>query len=337
MRAARDFWLASGHHLLDRDAAGNLPVSDQFLKAYLARPEILPPPEACPAERQLHDALLKDPRQPVEASRVAAIADADARENWQVMIDWRDHLVTHGTLESAYLAAIRRSIRFPNAFIGHLTQAILRNALDGCEDAFTLRAAEMFFRPQKLAMEEDSIIAIDEETASLLGRPVRSPLTALLGLRSTTDIDMLSDLTAPSYWERSDRFDMALDMAAGRRGLAALGDVVVHWISHLLAIDVVVEPLAELNNEPWSWYVGLDSEATRIGDSIWNGNDLDDATRAKLVGLFRLTFLDPANMIEKVRGEPIYLLAAATADDILRLKPQNLLTGLPIRRAEAVN
>jgi hypothetical protein len=337
VRAARDFWLASGHHLLDRDAAGNLPVSDQFLKAYLARPEILPPPEACPAERQLHDALLKDPRQPVEASRVAAIADADARENWQVMIDWRDHLVTHGTLESAYLAAIRRSIRFPNAFIGHLTQAILRNALDGCEDAFTLRAAEMFFRPQKLAMEEDSIIAIDEETASLLGRPVRSPLTALLGLRSTTDIDMLSDLTAPSYWERSDRFDMALDMAAGRRGLAALGDVVVHWISHLLAIDVVVEPLAELNNEPWSWYVGLDSEATRIGDSIWNGNDLDDATRAKLVGLFRLTFLDPANMIEKVRGEPIYLLAAATADDILRLKPQNLLTGLPIRRAEAVN
>jgi hypothetical protein len=335
--AARDFWLASGHHLLDRDAAGNLPVSDQFLKAYLARPEILPPPEACPAERQLHDALLKDPRRPVEASRVAAIADADARENWQVMIDWRDHLVTHGTLESAYLAAIRRSIRFPNAFIGHLTQAILRNALDGCEDAFTLRAAEMFFRPQKLAMEEDSIIAIDEETASLLDRPVRSPLTALLGLPSTTDIDMLSDLTAPSYWERSDRFDMALDMAAGRRGLAALGDVVVHWISHLLAIDVVVEPLAELNNEPWSWYVGLDSEATRIGDSIWNGNDLDDATRAKLVGLFRLTFLDPANMIEKVRGEPIYLLAAATADDILRLKPQNLLTGLPIRRAEAVN
>jgi hypothetical protein len=335
--AARDFWLASGHHLLDRDAAGNLPVSDQFLKAYLARPEILPPPEACPAERQLHDALLKDPRQPVEASRVAAIADADARENWQVMIDWRDHLVTHGTLESAYLAAIRRSIRFPNAFIGHLTQAILRNALDGCEDAFTLRAAEMFFRPQKLAMEEDSIIAIDEETASLLDRPVRSPLTALLGLRSTTDIDMLSDLTAPSYWERSDRFDMALDMAAGRRGLAALGDVVVHWISHFLAIDVVVEPLAELNNEPWSWYVGLDSEATRIGDSIWNGSDLDDATRAKLVGLFRLTFLDPANMIEKVRGEPIYLLAAATADDILRLKPQNLLTGLPIRRAEAVN
>jgi hypothetical protein len=334
---SRDFWLTCGHHLLDRDAAGNLLVTDEFLKAYLARPEIVPPREACFAERQLHDALLNDPRQSIRASQIAAIADADARENWQVMIGWRDHLVKHRTLEAAYLETTRRNIKFPQAFIGHLTQAILRNALDDCNDAFILRAAEMFFRPQRLEMQEASIVAIDEETESLLGRPTRSPLQALLGLPSTTEIDMLSDVTADSYWERSDRFDMALDMAAGQRGLVALGDVVARWISHLLAIDVAVEPLAELHNAPWSWYVGLDSEATRIGDSIWNGNDLDDITRAKLVGLFRLTFLDPADMIEKVRGKPIYLLAAVTADEILRLKPQNLVTGLPIRQAEAVN
>jgi Family of unknown function (DUF6352) len=335
--ASRDFWLACGHHLLDRDAAGNLLVTDEFLKAYLARPEIVPPLEACFAERQLHDALLNDPRQSVRASRIGAIADADARENWQVMIGWRDHLVKHRTLEAAYLEIVRRSIKLPNAFIGHLTQAILRNALDNCSDALILRAAEMFFRPQRLAMREASIVAIDEETESMLGRPTRSPLEALLGLPSTTEIDLLSEANAGSYWGRSDRFDMALDMAAGQRGLAALGSVVTRWISHLLAIDVEVEPLAELHNTPWSWYVGLDSEGTRIGDFIWHGNDLDDATRAKLVGLFRLTFLDPADMIEKVRGEPIYLLAAVTADDMLRLKPQNLVTGLPIRQMEAAN
>ncbi|MDB5609477.1 MAG: hypothetical protein JWP25_6377 [Bradyrhizobium sp.] len=337
MSAARDFWLACGHHLLDRDVAGNLLVTDEFLKAYLARPELVPPPEACVAERQLHGALLSDPRRSVGASQIAAIADADARDNWEVMIGWRDHLVKHRTLEAAYLEIIRRGIKIPHAFIGHLTQAILRNALDGCKDAFMLRAAEMFFRPQRLAIQEASTVAIDEETESLLGRPTRSPLQALLGLPSTTEVEMLSDATAGSYWERSDRFDMALDMTAGRRGLAALGDVVIRWISHLLAIDVAVEPLAELNNAPWSWYVGLDSEATRIGDSIWSGSDLDDATRAKLIGLFRLTFLDPADMIEKVRGEPVYLLAAVTADDMLRLKPQNLVTGLPIRQVEAVH
>jgi hypothetical protein len=42
-------------------------------------------------------------------------------------------------------------------------------------------------------------------------------------------------------------------------------------------------------------------------------------------------------MIEKVRGEPVYLLAAMTPDETLRLKPQNLVTGLPIRLEEAVH
>jgi hypothetical protein len=337
LSASRDFWLACGHHLLDRDAEGNLLVTDEFLKAYLARPELLPPPEACIAERRLHDALLSDPRRPVGASQITAIADADARENWELMVGWRNHLVKHRTLEAAYLEIVRRGIRIPHTFMGHLTQAILRNALDDCKDAFVLRAAEMFFRPQRLAMQEDSIIAIDEETESLLGRPTRSPLQSLLGLPPTTEVDMLSDGTAASYWERSDRFDMAFDITAGRRGLAALGDVITRWIWHLLAIDVAVEALVQLHNTPWSWYVGLDSEATRIGDSIWSRGGLDDATRAKLVGLFRLTFLDPADMMEKVRGEPIYLLAAVTADEMLWLKPQNLVTGLPIRQAEAIH
>jgi hypothetical protein len=87
---------------------GNLLVTDEFLKAYLARPEIVPPLEACVAERQLHDALLSDPRQPVRASQIAAIADVDARENWEVMIGWRDHLVKHCTLDAAYLETTRR-------------------------------------------------------------------------------------------------------------------------------------------------------------------------------------------------------------------------------------
>jgi hypothetical protein len=95
--------------------------------------------------------------------------------------------------------------------------------------------------------------------------------------------------------------------------------------------------LTELRNAPLSWYVGLDADATRIGDTIWNGGDLEDAMRAQLVGIFRLTFRNPEDAIEKIRGEPLYLLAAMTADEVLRLKPQNLVTGLPIRHEEAVN
>jgi len=156
-------------------------------------------------------------------------------------------------------------------------------------------------------------------------------------LPAAAEIDLLDDTTAGSYWERSDRFDMALDLTAGRRGEAALGDVITRWLAHLLAIDVTVEPVAELHGAPWNWYVGLSSEATHVGDALWQGEDITDAMRAQLVGLFRLNFRDPAEMIEKVRGEPVYLLAAMTPDETLRLKPQNLVTGLPIRLEEAVH
>ena len=41
-------------------------MTDDFLKAYLARRELAPPSEACVVERTLHAALLADPRRPVD-------------------------------------------------------------------------------------------------------------------------------------------------------------------------------------------------------------------------------------------------------------------------------
>ena len=69
----KDFWLSCGHHLLDRDAGGGLVATDEFLKAYLARPELAPPPDACVVEKTLHAALLagsdNNPRLPRRRSR----------------------------------------------------------------------------------------------------------------------------------------------------------------------------------------------------------------------------------------------------------------------------
>ena len=72
----------------------------------------------------------------------------------------------------------------------------------------------------------------------------------------------------------------------------------------------------------------------RIADAHYGGGLVDGA---RVVGLFRLTFRNPADIIEEIRGEPVYLLAAMTADGMLRLKPQNLISGLPVRHEEAVN
>jgi len=331
----KDFWLACGHHLLDRDAGGGLVVTDEFLKAYLARPELAPPPEACVVERTLHAALLADPRRPVAAADIAAIADADARENWELMIGFRDHLLAHPTLEAAYLSLMRTgSGRTPPLFVNQLVHVILRNILDGCEDAYVLRAAELMFRPQRLTLHEGALLAADEERiASVHPAPV-SPLVSLLGLEKSAAIDVLGEHNAEDYFARSDACDMALDLTAGRRGLAALGDVIARWVRHLLAIEVDVEPLRELRDARLTWYVGLDAEGTRIGDRLWRGEPLDEAANAQVVGLFRLSFRERDAVTAELAGEPVYLILAMTPERILRMKPQNLLTGLPVRQRE---
>ena len=333
-----DFWLSCGHHLLDRDDGGGLLVTDEFLKAYLARPELSPPPDACIAERSLHAALLSNPRRPVAASELAAIADADARENWGLMIAFRDRLVANRTLEAAYLDLVNRGVGgTPPLFINQLVHVILRNILDGCEDVFVLRAAELFFRPQRLTMHDGSLIAADEETITGAHAEPVTPLVAMLGLPAAGEIDVLNDDSAESYWQRSDLFDMALDLTAGRRGLAALGQVIRRWTTHLLAVEVEVEPLTEAANVDLTWYVGLDAEATGIGNTLWNGEELDRAARERIIGLYRLTIGDADAVLDKAKGEPIYLILAMTPERTLRMKPQNLVTGLPIAHREAVS
>jgi Family of unknown function (DUF6352) len=338
MSDRRDFWLACGHHLLDKDEHGRLLVTDEFLKAYLARPEIVPPDDACSAELELHQVLLSNPRQSVEAGRIAAITDADARENWSLMIAWRDHLAGYASLESAYLAIVRLQLKFPRIFLDQLVQVILRNILDDCDDVFMLRAAELFFRGQKLAPHDGSLLAIDEEAVPGSNAKPLSPLISLLGIATEAQIDVLSEQNANLYWERSDAFDMSLDLTAGRRGLAALGLVVRRWIHHLLGIELQIDPAAELREEKFLWYVGLDADATRIGDVLWNGDELCEADRRLVVGLYRMTFAQDAGVIEQAREAPSHMIVAMSADYTLRLKPQNLIMGLPIlHHVEALN
>jgi hypothetical protein len=333
----KDFWLSCGHHLLDRDEGGGLVVTDEFLKVYLARPELAPPPEACVVERTLHAALLADPRRPVAASEIAAIADADARENWTLMLGFRDRLLAHRTIEAAYLDLARRGAgSTPPLFLNQLVHVILRNALDACEDPFVLRAAELFFRPQRMTVHDGSLIAADEETVAGHTEQHVSPLVSMLGLPREGEVDVINDDNAPTYWARSDLFDMALDLTGGRRGLAALGEVIARWVRHMLALEVAIEPLTSVQNADLTWYVGLDPDGTRIGDMLWNGEALDTATQTRIVGIYRLKLPDGA-VLDKVRGEPIFLILAMTPENVLRMKPQNLLTGLPIRQLEGVS
>lgn len=302
----KDFWQSSGHALTDRHRNGQLLVTDEFLKAYLARAELMPPPDACDAEHRLHGAVLADPRRPIGLEEISAIADCDARENWEMIRSFRDHLLRHETLEAAYLELVRNGLgHTPPLFLSQLVHAILRNALDGCEDPFVVRAAELFFRVQRVALHQGALIVADEE--------------AVAG--GETELDVLTEDNAADYWRRSDWFDMALELSVGQRGPVALATVIAVWIRHLLALDVSVEPVGELRDAKFSWYVGLDAEGTRIGDALWRGDALDDETRSRVVGLFRLLL--------GAASDPIYLILAMTSGGVVRMKPQNLVTGLP--------
>src|SRR5262249_53549773 len=201
-----------------------------------------------------------------------------------------------------------------------LIHVILRNILDGCDDAWVLRAAELFFRPQMITLHEGSLLAADEETISGASATPVSPLVSMLGLPAASEIDVLGEHNAAEYFSRSDQFDMAIDLTAGRNGLVALADVIARFIRHVLAIDVRVEPLIELHEAQFTWYVGLDAEGTKIGDRLWHGDELDDATQGRVLGLFRLAFKDASMADDELGGAPVYLILAMSPDRTLRMK-----------------
>jgi hypothetical protein len=334
-----DFWLASGHHLLDRDECGRLVVTDAFIKAYLARPELLPPEDACEAELRLHhDLLHHHPRRAVAAAEIAAIADADARENWRFMVAYRDRLLAAPSLEAAYLTLARgEAADTPPLFLNQLVQVVLRNALDGVADAQVLRAGEIFYRPQRVTFHEGGVLLADAETIESHERDRHaSPLLAMLGGPAVTALDVIAAGNADSYFERSDAFDMVLNIGGehGRRGLAA---AMARFVRHLLGVDVEIEPVERMEDRDFAWFVGLDAEATRIGNALWRGEPIDEATLNRVLAIFRLTIGDPAEALPQVGSRPVWLILAMNGDNMLRMKPQNLIAGLPLRAAAAAN
>lgn len=333
-----EFWVSSGHLLLERDAAGHLAITPEFLKAFYARPEVLPPPEACDAERALHARLMIAPDDAVAASEIAAITDPDARENWAMLLAFRDLLIGEKTLEAAYLKLVKRGMgkgglgQTPPLFINQLVHAILRNAMDEVDDAFVLRAAEMFFRPQRLTVNDGVLLLADEETVD--GAQVdahASPLTAMFGEQAVKDLDVLMGDTAEGYKARSDAFDMVMDFGLGKPARDALGEAMAIWLRHLVGLDATVTPVAEIHDKNWVWFMGLDSEATRAGNQLWKGKDVPEADRARIVALYEMRLKDDPRILPHVQGQPIYIILGMGLDRIIRVKPQNLIAGLPFR------
>jgi hypothetical protein len=334
--AGRDFWVSAGHRMLRRGADGRHQVTDEFLRAYLERPEIQPPEAACAAERALHAALLENPRKPVGEADIDRLADPDARDNYRVLLPFRDLLVESESLEAAY----RRLITdppgpIPQLFLDHLVHAILRGVLDGTDNPLQARAGELFFRTQRVALQDGQIMLADAETVERLattggfgdlGRLLKESNAPMRGV----DLDVLSEETGAEYWDRSDRFDTVLDLTFARSGLDAFCRVMEKWIAHFFQLATRIHPVQSIRDERWVWHIGLDVQSTALLNALYRGEEPGEAALAQLLSLFRLEIKDEAAVIERVRGRPVYLGLSMTGEHLLRMKPQNLLVNLPL-------
>ena len=336
-----DFWPSCGYRLLAIGGDGRLTVTDAFLRAYLARPELAPVPESCAAELALHDALMALPRRTVTAQELAAVTDADARDNYRVWLRFRDRLLAAPSLEAAYVALFRgEGVDVPPLFVRQLTQVLLRHMLGEAAEPLAVRMAEMLFRTQKIAVLEDGgVMAADDDTIELhattggfgsLGELLR---TQDVPTRSI-DLDVLGADNAPDYWTRDERHDFAVMLNRGQPPLDALCRVLEKWIAHFLGVAVAIVPERRIDDDRWVWHVGLDVQASGILNDLYNRADVDEERMGRLLSLFRLEFVDRNAMRPAIAGRPVYLAMAMDDGARLKLKPQNLLLNLPLARTQ---
>ena len=339
LKPMQDFWQLSGYQTLQRNDHGWLRVTPDYLRWLLARPELAPIDESGPRERALHDSLLREPQRAVPDSELAAVEDADTCENYRHFFTLRKALIDAVTIERFYLQLFHaEAITLPPVFVDLAAHAIVRGMLDGNEDPYELRAAEMFFRRQRVSTEGGQVLAADAETIALfsetggfgsIGRLLSQQGTPLRGM----NMDVMSHENAQLYFLRESRHNYLLDLTHGREGEQALARVLGRWITHFFGVRVHIEAVGRVEDNAWRWHVGLDVESTAILNDLYEGKEVDEARRARLISLFRLEFAEAGDMRRDVAGKPVYLGVAITPDNQLKLKPQNLLINLPLENA----
>lgn len=310
-------------------------VTDDYLRAYYLRPEIHPAEESCEAELGLHAALMGEPRRPVAREELNLLQDPDARDNYALVLRFRDRLLKAGTVERCYMDLFKGVVDIPPLFVEQMVHVVLRNILAGCTDTLALRAAELLFREQKATIQDGHVLLADLETIEMhasgsqygsLGRLI----VEAQGATGSASLDVLERANAESYWERESRHDTVISLTYGRPALDGFCRVMEAWIFHFLNVKVQIKPISKIEEPRWAWHIGMDAESTAILNSLWAGEEVDAGRMRRILALLRLEFAEPAEMRRDIAGRPVYLALASDADDTVKMKPQNLILNLPL-------
>jgi hypothetical protein len=281
---------------------------------------------------------MENPRRTLDEAHLRTVEDPDARDNYRLLMRFRDRLLAAGTVEGCYMSLFKGPIDVPPMFIDQLAHVVLRNILDGCDDPLRLRAGELFFREQKVTLQEGHVLVADDETVQMHAAGNRYGSIGRLiveaqGEVGKIDLDVLDRANAPLYWERESRYDTVISLTYGRPALDALCRDIEAWIAHFLNLKVSVKPIRRIDEAHWAWHVGLDAESTAILNELWAGGEIEAGRMRRVLALFALQFDDPRAMRADIAGRTVYLALSCGEDEVVRMKPQNLLTNLPLNEA----
>ena len=239
------------------------------------------------------------------------------------------------SLEACYRGLFDADVRTPPLFIDQLVQVILRNVLDGVDDPLEARAAELLYREQKVSIDDGRILLADLETVEMhasggtygsLGRLIVEAQTPV----KAVNLDVLDADNGALYWLRDQRHDLVIGLNYGRAGNGAFCRVIERWVQHFFGVGLTVTPLRQIQDAQWAWHIGLDAQASAVLNDLWRGEEVEAGRLARLLALFRMDFADPAVLRADVAGKPVYLALAMDEENVVRMKPQNLLLNLPL-------
>jgi hypothetical protein len=281
---------------------------------------------------------MEDPARRIDEKHLESIEDADARDNYRVVLNFRRKLLDAGTVEGCYMSLFKGGVDVPPLFVEQLAHVILRNVLEGCEDPLEPRAAEIFFREQKATVRDGHVLLADLETVEMHAAGSRYGSVGRLiveaqGELAAVELDVLDRANAALYWERESRHDTVISLTHGRPALDAFARVIERWVAHFLGIRVTVRPVRRVDEPRWAWHVGLDAESSAILNELWAGGEIDAGRMRRLLALFALRFEDPAAMRADIAGRTVVLGLAANEEGVVRMKPQNLIVNLPLHEA----
>jgi hypothetical protein len=69
-------------------------------------------------------------------------------------------------------------------------------------------------------------------------------------------------------------------------------------------------------------------------NDLYEGSEVAPDRMRRLLSLFKFEFADPQEMRADMAGKPVYLWLMMTEAKLLRLKLQNLMLNLPLRRLD---